>query len=778
MAKKYELRRRERMDSLGREKIARTPPRTSNELQASEVISPKQAENRTSGSVVVAICCLLVVSTLLVFVQTAGHGWVNCDDNEYVYDNTAIQRGLTFQCVKWAITEAHSANWHPLTWISHAIDWQLFGRWDPALDRYVKSWPGGHHLVNLALHSLCSVLLFLTLQSMTRATWPSAAVAALFAVHPLHVESVAWATGRKDTLSALFFILTLAAYQSYAARPFSWWRYALVVVSFILGLMSKPMLVTVPFLLILLDYWPLNRLPSWPVPLGTYVRIVLEKIPLLAMSAVSCYLTTWAQSTVGAFKPLDFPYRVENALISCAAFIRQMLWPTGMVVQYVHKGFNLQFEDALVPLVVLILITLFAIGLGWWRRYLFVGWFWYVGMLVPVIGLVQVGAQARADRYTYLTQIGLYIMIAWGLKDLARYWRGLVAVYATTAAVVIAALTVVAWTQTTNWRDSLALWGHSVACQPENDFARNSYGDALNSAGRTDEANEQYRLSFTINPKYMTPYSNLAGNLYKHGKSPEAVKVCDEALTINPDDAKVHFLRAVALYGSHQVDAAIKEFHVAIAKNPGTENTRADLADAHLDLAMVLKEQKRFDETRKECLAALEIKPDSADANRTLGEVFLAQGDPVAAEEQFRSALKWKPDDAMSGQGLADALWKQGKMHEAVEQYKRPGFQPQNLASGLEVVRKLIEDPRPEAHGDAVLIARRLCEATGNTNIFALELLAGAFAASGDFQQAEAAIGRAMETPLGQQPANTAVLRQRIEFYRAHKNVPIPPSKL
>jgi tetratricopeptide (TPR) repeat protein len=778
MPKKYDLRRRERKDSFARGQSERVSPRAGRNVDVKPETPAVQGGYRAGHGVVIAICGLLVLSTLVVFVQTAGHDFVNCDDNEYVYDNTYIQRGLTAKCAWWAITEAHSANWHPLTWMSHAIDWQLFGRWDPELDRYVKSRPGGHHLVNLMLHALCTVLLFLTLQAMTGATWPSATVAALFAVHPLHVESVAWATGRKDTLSTLFFILTLASYKAYAVRPFSWWRYSLVVVSFALGLVSKPMLVTVPFVLLLLDYWPLGRLPAAPPLAACYVRIVLEKLPLLALSVGSCRLTTWAQSTVGAFKPLDFQYRVYNALISYAAFIAQMIWPSGMVVQYVHKGPSLRFTDSLLPLEILLPITLAAVLFGWWRRYLFVGWFWYVGMLVPVVGLVQVGAQARADRYTYLTQIGLYIMIAWGLKDLARYWRSLTAVYAAAGAIVIAALTFVAWTQTTHWRDSLALWGHSVACQPENDFAQNSYGDALNAAGRTDEANEHYRLSFEINPKYMTPYSNLAGNLYKHGKSTEAVQVCDEALKVNPDDAKVHFLRAVALYGSRQVDAAIQEFRVAIAKNPNTENTRADLADSHTDLAVVLKEQKQFDEAKKECLAGLALKPESPDALRTLGEIFLSQGDPAGAEKQFRNALKFKPEDGLSQQGLANALWKQGKEHEAIELYKRPDFQPQNLASGLEVVRTLIADPHPEAHADAVVIARRLCERTEYKNIFALELLAGAYAATGDFAQAEAAIRKALETPLGQQPSNAAVLQQRIEFYREHKNVPIPTSKL
>ena len=352
---------------------------------------------------------------------------------------------------------------------------------------------------------------------MTGATWPSAAVAAVFAVHPLHVESVAWATGRKDTLSALFFLLTLAAYYAYATREFIWWRYALVVVCFALGLAAKPMLVTVPFVLLLLDNWPLRRIEFFDgsratAPVLLPARVILEKLPLLALSIGSCFLTTWAQARVGAFKPLEFPYRLANAIISYAAFIGQMFWPAGMIVQYVHKGPSLRLEDTLLPLAVLVPITLAALWFGLRRRYLLVGWLWYVGMLVPVIGLVQVGAQARADRYTYITQIGLYIMIAWGLGDLA-------------AGVALADGTLCRRRAPWCWRRcaarrvaaniALAKQRHASGriawnSSPQNDFAQSSYGDALYEAGRTDEANTHHRESL---PESIRNTSRRAGTL-------------------------------------------------------------------------------------------------------------------------------------------------------------------------------------------------------------------------------------------------------------------------
>ena len=653
--------------------------RPSREISGAAEAHPAPAARRAGRGVVVAICGLLLLGTALVFVQTAGYGFVNCDDNEYLYENTAIQRGPTWQSAWWAITNPHSANWHPLTWLSHALDWRLFGKWNPDLDRYVQSWPGGHHLVNLGIHASCVVLLYLVLQAMTGATWPSAAVAALFAIHPLHVESVAWATGRKDTLGALFFLLTLAAYHAYATRAFSWWRYALVVVSFGLGLTAKPMLVTVPCVLLLLDYCPLRRIA--PPGAGKAVvsallpaRVILEKIPLIALSIGSCFLTTWAQASVGAFKPLEFQYRLGNAVISYAAFIGQMFWPEGMVVQYVHAGpkvlektvFDLPllsrfsglmptnpqwqflFQQWFLAAALLIAITVAAIWFGLRRRrYLLVGWLWYVGMLVPVIGLVQVGAQARADRYTYLTQIGLYVMIAWGLAEVARGKKGTApicrngpegashkwglspffpaAFYAAASALVLAALMVVAWRQTSYWQNSLALWGHSVEVQPQNDFAQSSYADALYEAGRTDEANIHHRESYRLNPKYIAPQCHLAGNLYKEGKlgegrlnaqgkpqeaarylkakSEEALAVCDEALAeaalcqaegtpiSTKDDAQIHFLRAIVLHALNRVVDAIAEFHASLNEN-------ADNADALADLAYVLWQSRQYDEAR------------------------------------------------------------------------------------------------------------------------------------------------------------------------------------
>jgi protein O-mannosyl-transferase len=655
MANKYELRRRSLKESHGQRdsSYASTRPTATGDGKASPL--PGTAGHKASPWVGIAVCCLLVSGVLAVFSQTVEHEFVNCDDNDYVVTNRHIQGGLTLSGVQWAVTQAHSANWHPLTWMSHMIDWQAFGKWDADRQRYVNSAPGGHHLVNVLLHAACAVLLFLILQEMSCSTWPSAMVAALFAIHPLRAESVAWVAERKDMLSGLFFLLTLAAYQAYAVRRFSWWRYGLVIISFALGLAAKPMLVTLPMVLLLLDFWPLQRIAPrrGGQSRGSLYRVLprrvwLEKIPLLALTVGSCFLTIWAQHIVGAFKPLAFEYRLGNALVSYAAYIGQMFLPVDLVVQYVHPGPHLTLQDTLVPIAVLGSITLAVLWLGWRQRYLAVGWFWYVGMLVPVIGLVQVGAQARADRYTYLTQIGLFIMIAWGLSDLARTWRARSAFNAALAAAAIAALTAIAWLQTSYWRNSVTLWEHSVACQGDtNDFAHNEYGVALADAGRVDEAMEHYQKAFEINRLYLTPRTNYAGWLYKRGKSAEALKVCDEALEIDSEDFEAHFLRAIALHGTGNLDESIREFHTAIEKDP-----RRELA--HNDLAEVLRMSGKLEEALTECRTALEINPELPEGHRAMAKILLAKNDLEGALKESQTALKLRPDDAQAQRELAE----------------------------------------------------------------------------------------------------------------------------
>ena len=375
--------------------------------------SPARLQRANSRVTGLLICLGLVAITWAVFGQTLAHDFVNFDDHVYVYENPLVVRGLTTEGIIGAFTHTHALNWHPLTTLSHMLDCQLYG-----LNA------GGHHLTNVILHTISVLLLFLLLKQTTNALWQSAFVAALFAIHPLHVESVAWIAERKDVLSAVFFLLTLAAYVRYARAP-SPPRYLLVALLLAFGLMSKPMLVTLPFVLLLLDYWPLGRLEGQKSEVESRLRkLIVEKVPLLALSICSCIVTLFIQRQgPNAIDQLPFLWRWNNMFVSYVTYIWQMLWPVRLAVFYPHPNDRLPLVDVIVAIAFIAGISLLVIYLRRTKPYLVTGWFWYLGMLVPVIGLVQVGEQAHADRYTYLPQIGLYIMIAWAVGDLFQNQR-------------------------------------------------------------------------------------------------------------------------------------------------------------------------------------------------------------------------------------------------------------------------------------------------------------------------------------------------------------------
>ena len=450
---------------------------------------------RRNRRLATAVCGLLLLMVAIVFARTVQCDFVNFDDNAYVYNNPQVAHGLTGESIAWSFTAFHSCNWHPLTWLSHALDCQLYGTQHPGL----------HHLTNVLLHAAVAILLFLVLWRMTGSLWPSAFVAAVFAVHPLRVESVAWVSERKDMLSGLFFMLTLGAYLHYVRHPFSWARYLLVIVMFALGLLAKPMLVTLPFVLLLLDYWPLGRItsrgwggsctatPGATVQLSPQLKrgrqeclphLIAEKLPLLLLAGAECMATSAAQQK--ALVPVDIvpiSSRIANAVVSYVAYLGQFFYPVGLSAFYPHPQDSLPMWKIAVAATVLIGISL-AVVLAWRRiPCLFVGWFWYVGMLVPVIGVVQVGSQAMADRYTYLPQIGLCIAVTWSAAAVGqiflsakknagyRRWAGGVA-----SALVLAALMACASQQTTFWQNSETLWTRAVACAPKTPRSTTAWG--------------------------------------------------------------------------------------------------------------------------------------------------------------------------------------------------------------------------------------------------------------------------------------------------------------
>ena len=491
-------------------------------------------DKRSGRYWVFCIYLVLVLTTITVFWRVCNYGFVNYDDNDYVAQNPQVIAGMTRESVVWAFTTAHSSNWHPLTWLSHMLDCQLFG-----LDA------GWHHLTNLLLHIVNTLLLFYVLKKMTGALWRSAFVAAVFALHPLHVESVAWISERKDVLSSLFWMLTMVAYLGYIKRPNAG-RYLLTLFVFALGLMAKPMLVTLPFVLLLLDYWPLGRIQlgmdsnpksataRWQV----VYRLICEKIPFFPLSVISSIVTFLVQQNTGAVVAREaFPliFRIVNTPIFYLTYIAKMIWPSRLAVFYPHPVDKFSMWQAVLGALLLLGISIWVICLARSRRYLLVGWLWYLGTLVPVIGLVQVGAQGVADRYTYLPLIGIFIMVAWGVGELLAKWRFRRIVLGISAGLVLAVLLICTRMQVRYWQNSAALFEHALKVTSSNYVAHFCLADYLREQGSPDKAVTHFTKALQIRPDYAEAHGNLGYVLAYQGKLGEAIAHLTEALRLKPD---------------------------------------------------------------------------------------------------------------------------------------------------------------------------------------------------------------------------------------------------
>jgi protein O-mannosyl-transferase len=468
------------------------------------------------------ICLTLAMITLAVFYQLGSFSFIDIDDAEYVWHNPNIQQGFTLKAITWAFTSGYEANWHPVTWLSHTLDWQLFG-----------TNAGDHHLVNLAFHIANTLLLFLVLKRMTNALWQSAFVAALFALHPLHVESVAWISERKDVLSAFFWLLTMWAYIYYVNRP-GIIRYLSVVLFFALGLMSKPMLVTLPFVLLLLDYWPLNRFK----PKRSIISLFAEKIPLFVMVIASSVITFIAQKQGGTMRITEdysFAVRAANAFISYIQYIYKMIWPANLSYFYLHPGPNVSFFYAAISAALLLAVTILAFRYSKNHRYLVTGWLWYLGTLVPVIGFVQVGIQAMADRYSYITLTGLFIIVAWGLPELLAKWHYRKIVLWCSSISVLFILTALTYSQSQYWKDSVTLYQHALNAAPDNWKVNMDLAQTLLRQGRTAESIRRAEESVKLKPDCIDAINVLGVVYYYAGKTDQAIAQFNQALKINPN---------------------------------------------------------------------------------------------------------------------------------------------------------------------------------------------------------------------------------------------------
>jgi tetratricopeptide (TPR) repeat protein len=624
------------------------------------------------------VCFALILCTLLVFRQVRNFDFVNYDDDIYVYENPHVSGGLTAQNIRWAFTTGHAANWHPVTWLSLMLDCQLFG---PN--------PGRMHLVNLFLHLANTLLLFAVLRKMTGSLWPSAFVAAAFALHPMHVESVAWITERKDVLSTFFMLLTLAAYAGYVKRP-SVFKYIISLILFALGLMAKPMLVTLPFVLLLLDYWPLNRLDSLPAkasgrqprnpalpPDGRAIwsRILIEKIPFFVLAAASSGITFLVQRAGGAMidvTVLPFQDRVANIFLSYSRYMGKLFWPEKLAVFYPFDADRFSFRQIALCAILLLGISFFVIRFGRTRKYLPVGWLWFVITLIPVIGLVQVGRQAFADRYTYIPYIGLFIMAAWGLPELCSTWPYRNAVLGITAGLVLMPLGLAAYRQTGYWSDSIALFSHTIEVTQNNYVAYNGLGVAYGNLGRWQEEIEACKEAIRIKPNYAEAYSNLGAAYGSVGRNQEAVEVCMQSIRIKPDCAEAHYNLGNVYSNLGRWQEAIEAYRQAI-------RLKSDYADTHYNLGVAYGHLGRWQEAMEAYGQAIRIKPNYSEAHNNLGNAYVHLGRWQEAIEACTQSIRLKPDCAEAYFNLGNAYANLGRWQEAIEAYRqairlRPDF--------------------------------------------------------------------------------------------------------
>ena len=703
-----------------------------------------------------SIAVLLAVATLAAYWPVRHADFTNYDDDVYVTDNPQVLHGLTKDGFRWAFTTFHACNWHPLTWLSHMADCSLFGEN-----------AAGLHLVNVGFHVANTLLLLLLLWRTTGAVWRSGFVAALFALHPLHVESVAWISERKDVLSTFFGLLALGAYGLYVegrrqkaegrrqkaeannaqhARLF----YLLSLSFFALGLMSKPMLVTLPFVLLLLDYWPLRRFnfasrtsppaPSLPHSTTPILPLLWEKLPFFVLSAASCAVTFWAQKTGGAvvtLKNIPLPDRLANAAVAYVTYLAKAFWPTKLAAAY---PFVLDLPAMKVALAVTFLLgaTVLAFLAARQAPYVLVGWLWFVGTLVPVIGLLQVGVQAMADRYTYIPLVGVFVTVTWGAVELTAGWRGQRLALPVLAAVILAGCFIGTRLQVSYWRNNLALFSHALQVTKNNPVAEQCFGFAL----------------------------------ALHGKEREAIEHFDAALRLWPDYTPARLDRGIALMLGGRADDAVADFREAIQLQPDSEK-------AYYQLAGVLAQQKKLAEAKTNYLLALRHQPNFAEAHTRLGKLLLLQGDRTNAMSHLYEAVRINPDYQEGQYALGNELAQQQKFSEAVSHLRAAIKAQPNYASPLNDLAWILatqDDPAIRNASEAIRLARRACELTWNLEPRLLATLGVAHSEAGQFSEAIRVTEQAAALAVAAGDEQTAAgLRRRLDFYRkgqAYRSIP------
>ncbi len=703
--------------------------------------------------VTAGVCIILSLLTWVAFqvVSSKDFSYVNLDDNRYVYNNAHVVQGLTKESIEWAFTSLEYDNWHPLTWLSHMLDSQMFG--PEGLQH-----PWAYHRTNLLLHTANVVVLFLALRQMTSALWPSMLVAVLFAVHPMRAESVAWISERKDVLSGLFFMLTLWAYGRYATREWSWPRYLLVVTFYGLGLMAKPMLVSLPVLLLLLDYWPLRRPPYSPLPYSgkgpgarairsgqlsiaprrgmaaiLLSRAIIEKAPLFLLALASCSITMFAQR--GAMLVIDnisFSMRLTNSVAAYASYVGMLFWPANLAPMYPFPEHGIAWLKVTISLAVLVGVSALAIRqrrCGW----LAVGWLWFLISIFPVIGLVQVGVQSMADRYTYLPHIGLYIVLAWGLETWMARWPQRRWTWAAAVAVAIPLFALKTSVQTATWKNNDTFWTAALASNPDIAVAHNNLGYIRQEQGRMDEAFEHFCRAVEIRPRYVEGHINLGNVLTFKGQLEEGLKHYRTAIEIRPDFDQSYVNLGTGLMLRGDFPEAEKNFRIALKINP-------EYTEAGMKLGTVLGRQQKFEEAIACYEAMLKFPGVRGDAAHSLGYLYFVTKRPIKALENWKLAIDVEPNSILA---LTMTAW------------------------------LLSTDPDPVIRNptEAIRLSNRAIEQSNRGYPHPFVALAAAQAEAGDFPAALQSLERARE--LGAKQANTERiigLAGNLEtFYRAGK---------
>lgn len=644
------------------------------------------------------VILMLTISVLAVYWQVIGHEFVSYDDNVYIYENAVVQSGFNWNSIVWAFTTGTQANWHPLTWLSIMVDYELFG-----LNA------GMHHFMSALIHAINTILVFIVFRKLTGAFWPSAFVAAFFGLHPLHVESVAWASERKDVLSTAFWMLTTLAYLRYVKQP-EMKRYLPVLGLFTLGLLAKPMLVTLPFVFLLLDFWPFKRFeigaktPGEPELSGaglvsiddqkrgnTLVKLIIEKVPLLVLSVISSVVTFMAQRSGGAVFPLEkMPVliRMENAFVSYVSYIWKMIWPFDLAFFYPHPAFILSISTIIFSIVLIVSLTFVFLWFGRKRHYLAVGWLWYLGTLVPVIGIVQVGIQGLADRYTYIPLIGLSIILSWGAQDLAARWRYKAVILASTGGALILFFIALTWFQVATWSDNVTLFSHAVAVTDRNYVALTNLALAKEKLGKTDEAISHYREALRYAPAIAVIHNYLGIALAKNKDTLEAASHYAEAIRLKPEYREAHFNLGIVLDQQGKTEEAISHFEEALRLNPND-------AEVHNNLGATLGKQGKIDEAIEHFEESVRIRPAYPSALYNLGFALLRQGKYDEAILRLSEVVRLKPDHVNAHYNLGLAFENVGKLSEALAQYDRAlFFNPANAEALLRYSRLLRNQPQ------------------------------------------------------------------------------------